>query len=423
MSSATATPTRPKTRQRASSVSQVVEDMASPSTGTRSVPIGDAKKASGNGLLRDLYTMRWMTSPASSAKIASVFISCWAAWRIFAPQTSNPFEPFLFLSHRVPLTEVALYDPKAVLKGDTIRYQKGYYDLCFLVFYIVVFSFIRQSTTLYVFKPFARWWGIKNETKQIRLMEQGYAIFYWGSFGALGVYVMSFQESWWFNLEHLWLKYPHWQMRGELKLYYLLQFSYWLQQALVMLLKLEKPRKDYYELIAHHLVTLWLIGWSYLINLTMIGTTVFVCMDIPDTFLALAKFLNYLAVDKAATCAFGGFMFIWTYFRIYLSALTLWSVWYQFDLIPAHTREWNPEKGWWLVYWMKYQVFAPLFLLLLLNIFWYYLMWRILIRTVRGTAIKDDREEGEYEDDEEQETKEVAGAVGATSDKAGKKNR
>lgn len=40
-------------------------------------------------------------------------------------------------------------------------------------------------------------------------------------------------------------------MRPELKLYYLLQGSYWMQQAFVMLLGLERPRKDYYELIAH----------------------------------------------------------------------------------------------------------------------------------------------------------------------------
>lgn len=101
-------------------------------------------------------------------------------------------------------------------------------------------------------------------------------------------------------------------MRASLKLYYLLQFSYWLQQALVMLLRLEKPRKDYYELIAHHLVTLWLIGWSYLINLTMIGTTVFVCMDVPDTWLAMSKGINYLGLDKLATAVFLIFMFIWT---------------------------------------------------------------------------------------------------------------
>lgn len=46
-------------------------------------------------------------------------------------------------------------------------------------------------------------------------------------------------------------EYPHWVMRPELKVYYLLQASFWMQQAFVMLFGLERPRKDYYELIAH----------------------------------------------------------------------------------------------------------------------------------------------------------------------------
>jgi acyl-CoA-dependent ceramide synthase len=54
--------------------------------------------------------------------------------------------------------------------------------------------------------------------------------------------------------------YPHWQMIPELKRYYIMQLSYWCQQLIVLLLGLEKPRKDYKELVAHHFVTLWLIG-------------------------------------------------------------------------------------------------------------------------------------------------------------------
>ncbi|KAN0065711.1 sphingosine N-acyltransferase lag1 [Thecaphora frezii] len=350
------------------------------------------------GLIKDVLTFRWMTAPVSSAKIASIVILSYLCWEQLWPNQHNPFRPFLMLSHPVPKSQVLVdassLDAAASSLQHTIqfiwksgsgdadlaRFQKGYDDIKFLAFYVVIFSFIRQTTTLYLFKPFAKWWGVKGEAKQNRFTEQGYAVLYWGSAAAFGLYVMSFQESWWYKLEHLWLKYPHWQMRPELKLYYLLQFSYWLQQALVMLLRLEKPRKDYYELIAHHLVTLWLIGWSYLINLTMIGTTVFVCMDIPDTWLGLAKGFNYMGLDSLATGTFGVFMLVWTYFRIYLSAKTLWSVWYQFQLIPQHAQEWNPPQGWWLVPWMKYQIFAPLFILLLLNIFWYYLMWRIMIR-------------------------------------------
>jgi hypothetical protein len=54
--------------------------------------------------------------------------------------------------------------------------------------------------------------------------------------------------------------YPHWEMKPELKQYYLLQSAYWLQQLLVLALRIEKPRKDFAELAMHHVVTLWLIG-------------------------------------------------------------------------------------------------------------------------------------------------------------------
>lgn len=49
-------------------------------------------------------------------------------------------------------------------------------------------------------------------------------------------------------------------MKAELKAYYLIQFAYWLQQLLVLMLGLEKPRSDYWALVAHHFVTVWLIG-------------------------------------------------------------------------------------------------------------------------------------------------------------------
>jgi len=69
--------------------------------------------------------------------------------------------------------------------------------------------------------------------------------------------------------------YPVWTMTPALKSYYLLHFAYWLQQFLVLALRLEKPRRDYTELVVHHFVTLWLIGWSYLVNMTWIGNLVY----------------------------------------------------------------------------------------------------------------------------------------------------
>lgn len=48
-------------------------------------------------------------------------------------------------------------------------------------------------------------------------------------------------------------------MTPVLKRYYLMQMSYWVQQLLVLVLRLEKPRKDFAELVAHHIVTIWLV--------------------------------------------------------------------------------------------------------------------------------------------------------------------
>ena len=45
-------------------------------------------------------------------------------------------------------------------------------------------------------------------------------------------------------------------------------------------------------------------------------------------------------------------------------------------------KQWDFAQGVYLDSWMKYQVFTPLLLLQFLNLFWYYLILRILYRYV-----------------------------------------
>lgn len=117
---------------------------------------------------------------ASSFKMIVTVFVLWANWELLAPYISqelpNPFTPLLFISH--PVESASPDDP---------RYQKGYLDLVFIAFYIVVWSFIRQIFTLHVFHPAARWYGIKKENKLSRFGEQGYSVVYWGFMGAWGV--------------------------------------------------------------------------------------------------------------------------------------------------------------------------------------------------------------------------------------------
>jgi acyl-CoA-dependent ceramide synthase len=107
---------------------------------------------------------------------------------------------------------------------------------------------------------------------------------------------MKTLPTWWYKTEYFWIglclyfiifallicraDYPHWDMKPELKAYYLVQAAFWTQQLFVLLFRLEKPRVDYTELVAHHFVTLWLVGFvsptsrsTLPVNLSIDGVT------------------------------------------------------------------------------------------------------------------------------------------------------
>ncbi|KAJ3843399.1 longevity assurance proteins LAG1/LAC1 [Lentinula raphanica] len=345
--------------------------------------------------------LRWAVIPAVSLRVLLVPVILSLIWVLvspilvqlipqFSPDLPNPFTRFFLLSNRVPSSSI-----------DDPRYQKGWSDLLFIAYYVVFWSFVRQSLSIYVFIPFARYCGIKKQ-KLDRFAEQGYAMVYFGVMGAWGYRIMGQLPTWWYRTDAFWIDYPHWDMKPELKRYYLMHMAYWIQQLLVLVLALEKPRKDHYELVAHHIVTIWLVGWSYLINLTLIGNAVYMSMDIPDSFFAFSKLLNYLRADRAKVVSFVIFIFIWTYFRHILNFYILYSVWFEYDMIPESSKVWVWANGTYLNWWMKYQVFTPLLLLQFLNLFWYFLIMRVLHRAVVGNEVDDVRSDDE---DDGEETK------------------
>jgi acyl-CoA-dependent ceramide synthase len=54
-------------------------------------------------------------------------------------------------------------------------------------------------------------------------------------------------------------------------------------------------------------------SWSYGVNLTFIGNAIYMSMDIPDTFLAFSKLLNYMRMERLKTVTFAVFLVVWTY--------------------------------------------------------------------------------------------------------------
>ena len=166
-------------------------------------------------------------------------------------------------------------------------YGKGKQDITFVAFYTVVLSFTREFLMQRLIRPMAISCGIRNRGKQSRFVEQTYTAMYFAVLGPFGLYVMSRSDLWYFNTTAMFEGFPHRKHEGLFKAYYLLQASYWSQQGIVLMLLLEKPRKDFKELVLHHIVTLALIGLSYRFHFAHMGIAVYITHDISDFFLAV----------------------------------------------------------------------------------------------------------------------------------------
>ena len=206
---------------------------------------------------------------------------------LVSPGEHNPLHYAIFLSYaNPPLNERTNTLPAHI--GSVTQYGKGPKDFAFVAFYTIVLSFTREFLMQRMIRPLALYLGIKGRGKLARFMEQFYTAIYFAIFGPFGLYVMSRTPVWYFNTAGMYEGFPHRAHEALFKSYYLLQASYWAQQGLVLMLQLEKPRKDFKELVLHHVITLALIGLSYRFHFTYMGVAVYITHDVSDFFLAVS---------------------------------------------------------------------------------------------------------------------------------------
>ncbi|KAF2669887.1 longevity assurance proteins LAG1/LAC1 [Microthyrium microscopicum] len=365
------------------------------------------------------------------------------------PTPSNPVYPAIFLSYPIQPEKGA--DPDA-----PIQYGKGRMDFAFVAFYTVFLTFTREFFMQRLLRPMAIGYGMKTRAKQSRFMEQAYTAIYFAVFGPFGLYVMSRTDLWFFNANAMYEGFPHYTHDALFKAYYLLQASYWAQQAIVLLLMLERPRKDFKELVMHHIITLSLIWLSYRFHFTRMGLPVYITHDISDFFLATSKVLNY--IDSAFVIPyFVFFMGAWTYLRHYQNLRILASLlplpspfpdhitahisnaysifastlspalsfiskispslgarlttfingpWpaAPFASIGPYTLNWVTQQyKCWISHWITFGLLAAL---QAVNVFWLYLIFRVLYRILRTMGEEKVDERSEYDSEEEEERRE-----------------
>ncbi|CCK68328.1 TLC domain-containing protein KNAG_0A06730 [Huiozyma naganishii CBS 8797] len=306
---------------------------------------------------------------------------------------SNPLHMFVSISYQI---------------GDTEMYGKGIKDLAFVAYYMIFFTFFREFLLDVVIRPLPKLLNVGSKHKSKRIMEQTFYIVYYSLSSPFGLYIMYHSDLWFFKTTPLYTTYPDINIPYLFKIFYLGQASFWAQQACVLVLQLEKPRKDNNEMIFHHIVTLLLIWSSYVFHFTKMGLAIYVSMDISDWFLSLSKDFNYLDSPYTAVVFFT-FVVVWAYLRHYVNIKILWSVLTEFRSVGNYTLNFATQQ---YKCWISLPiVFTLIGALQAVQLLWFFLILRVLYRIVRSSVYEDIRSASDSDDEDSLGTDEDSSAT------------
>ena len=133
------------------------------------------------------------------------------------------------------------------------------------------------------------------------------------------------------------------------------------------------------------------------------GLEIFITMDVSDFFLASSKTLNYLDYAISGPFIFV-FALIWIYLRHYVNIRILWSVLTEFRTVGEWELNWDTQQ--YKCYISQPIVFFLIAALQIVNLYWLFLIFRILSRYIFGGVAKDERSDDDSETEEtgEEET-------------------
>ncbi|KAJ7638765.1 TLC domain-containing protein [Roridomyces roridus] len=325
--------------------------------------------------------------------------------------------PFLFLS--LPTDT----PPNPDSFHDSAYYKTSLQDFCLIITFMLVMAVLRDAFRLGVFEPFARWKLTRdlssersktnghsnghangNATKKelhhlrrsvLRFAEQGWPMVYYPLQWCFGLYINYCLPTQMFEPTSLWIGYPHTPIPAPVKIYYLVQTAFYTHQMLI--LNAEAPRKDHWQMMAHHVITVFLMGASYFFNFTRVGCLIMVLMDWCDIFLPLAKMTRYINLPPIVSdSVFAIFIVSWFITRHVLFMIVIVSTYTDLPrLVPL---EWAPHLGRFLS--REYWVIFCACLTASFQIVWFTLACRIAWRAISsGGGAEDERsdEEGEEE--------------------------
>jgi len=184
---------------------------------------------------------------------------------------------------------------------------------------------------------------------------------------------------------------------ADAKFAYLLETA-WVVGGFVRLVA-RKPKKDFYEMFFHHIVTYSLLMLSYQIGFCRIGAVVYLLHNTFDPFLHLAKCTHYIKLPILPDVSFVLCAIVFAATRLYYYPIAISYAWV--GVCPEGHK--NCDGGPWGKTPIEFfEVFA-LGALLPIHCLWFYMILRVMKKSLVSSGVQGDVRSDSEDDDEEEE--------------------
>ena len=214
--------------------------------------------------------------------------------------------------------------------------------------------------------------------------------FYFGSL-CFGLRALS-TASWLYDTTECWAGYPNQLVRADMYYYYMMQGGFYI--SLLFSITTDIKRKDFWEMVIHHIATITLITMSYMANFVRIGTLIIAIHDLSDVFLESAKLFHYSNFRKSADSLFACFAVTFLVSRLYVyPCYLLYS-----SFVESQMEITQPWRGVYI-----FNIFLGV--LQALHIYWASILIRMVYTMIAIGGVENDARSdvGEEESEDEQE--------------------
>ncbi|XP_048128910.1 ceramide synthase LOH2-like isoform X1 [Rhodamnia argentea] len=233
-----------------------------------------------------------------------------------------------------------------------------------------------------------------NEAVQAKIgkiSESMWKLMYYATVEAFVVSI-TYQEPWVRDTKDCFRGWPNQELKLSLRLFYMCQCGFYIY-SIAALLTWETRRKDFAVMMSHHVITVILIGYSFLTRFFRIGSIILALHDASDVLMEAAKVFKYSEKEFRASLCFALFALSWLVLRL---------IFFPFWVIKAssyHVREVVPLSEFYGC--SLYYIFNTMLLtLLVFHIYWWVLIYSMITKQLknRGKVGEDIRSDSEDDD-------------------------